>query len=254
MSDTFSYQDYVADEAFLKAYNEYQKKYSGTVRESDKKMIALVHDIANGMSDADGDLPRLLDIGCSTGNFLLHLKRMMGEKLRLCGGDLARSSIEACRNTPDLEGVEFDLLNILDLPREHYDIVVANVVLYLFSEEEYRKALKSIYGALRPGGSLVIYDFAHDFPQEIEIMEKTADHPEGLRLCFRSHEAVAAAFKEAGFASWDFQPFELPIDLPRVDNGTDVITYTRKDEHGERMAFRGVLFQPWCHMIARKGT
>jgi hypothetical protein len=68
----------------------------------------------------------------------------------------------------------------------------------------------------------------------------------------RALKAGKHAFRRAGFTSWDFWPFEVPIDLPKFEHKEDVITYTRKDEHGELMTFRGTLYQPWCHMVAQK--
>lgn len=180
------------------------------------------------------------------------MKRMIGDSVDLIGGDLAESSLDICRKNEGLAGIAFEYLNIMDLPKASYDLIVVNCVLYMMNDEQYGKSLASIQSALRSGGSLLIYDFAHTFPQEIEIIEKTASHPDGLRLCFRSQKRIIEAFKKVGFDEWKFWPFELPIDLPRIDHEQDIITYTRKDEHGERMAFRGTLYQPWCHMIAHK--
>ena len=42
-------------------------------------------------------------VGCSTGNFLLHLRRALPD-LELVGGELAESSLEICRHNPDLAG------------------------------------------------------------------------------------------------------------------------------------------------------
>jgi SAM-dependent methyltransferase len=248
MSKTFSYQSYIKDEKFLDAYNAYQARYATQIRESDKKIISIVKDVIASA----GQRSRVLDIGCSTGNLLLHMKGMIGDRAELVGGDLAESSLEICRKNDALSGVRFERLDILKLPVASYDVITANCVLYMMSDDQYTEALASIQSALRPGGSVLIYDFAHTFPQEIEIIEKTASHPEGLRLCFRSQKVIADAFRRAGFSSWDFWPFELPIDLPKIEHKEDIITYTRKDEHGARMAFRGTLYQPWCHMMARK--
>jgi hypothetical protein len=33
----------------------------------------------------------------------------------------------------------------------------------------------------------------------------------------------------------------------------DLNSYTVKTETGDRLLFRGALYQPWCHMIAHKG-
>ena len=61
------YERYVNDEKFLAGYNEYQSKYANDMRESDRVILALVANHGRGAS--------LLDIGCSTGNLLRHIKR-----------------------------------------------------------------------------------------------------------------------------------------------------------------------------------
>ena len=87
MSQKSSYQNYVTDEQFLSDYNSYQAKYAANIRESDKVMLAILRDVIAKYEKKDKPL-RLLDVGCSTGNLLLHLKYHFPE-LDLTGGDLA---------------------------------------------------------------------------------------------------------------------------------------------------------------------
>jgi SAM-dependent methyltransferase len=249
MTGEFSYREYVGDEAFLADYNDYQQKYALVPRESDKVIMELVGEY---VSKRDvGRSVDLLDIGCSTGNLLLHLKRMFPAVV-LEGGDLAESSLEICRANAALAGIKFTEMDIMTLPKQRYDLIVVNAVFYMFDEKQYEDSLTSVAASLRPGGSAIIYDFAHVFGQDIEILEKTSSHPDGLRICFRPMSKISACASRAGFSSVDFRPFELPIDLPRSPNNNEIITYTRISEDRERMAFRGTLYQPWCHMIAHK--
>lgn len=252
MSEGFSYQEYVTDEAFLRDYNAYQAKYAQQIRESDKVMIGLVRDILRSRDPAKGPL-RLLDIGCSTGNLLLHLKRLLPE-LQLTGGDLAESSLAECRVNPDLEGIAFQALDALDLPRDvRYDVITVNAVLYMMLDEQFEGALRSIAGALETGGTLIAFDFFHRFEQDLTINEVSKTHPNGLRLRFRPMARAKEALHAAGLESPVFRPFTLPIDLPRNPDDSELITYTVVTADGLRMPFRGILFQPWCHLTARKG-
>jgi 2-polyprenyl-3-methyl-5-hydroxy-6-metoxy-1,4-benzoquinol methylase len=41
--------------------------------------------------------PNILDIGCSTGNFLRYLRHMANRPLMLTGGDLMAPAIEECK-------------------------------------------------------------------------------------------------------------------------------------------------------------
>jgi SAM-dependent methyltransferase len=249
LPEEFDYRSYVTDDVFLDAYNEYQAKYAAQMRESDKVMLALMRDRLMTMG-ASGSAT-VLDIGCSTGNFLLHLRRAMPE-LQLVGGDLAESSLDVCRRNPALAGVSFERLDILDLPTGgRFDVVVVNAVLYMLSDEQFQQALDSLTGCLAPGGGLLIFDFFHAYPQQISIIERSHSHPDGLALNFRPFPLVSGWLEQRGFGDIEFHPFELTIDLPRTDD-PGLLTYTVRAADGAALAFRGTLFQPWCHMVAVK--
>lgn len=243
-----AYLDYVQDEDYLAMYNAYQAKYAHTMRESDRVLIGLVGErLAAGRT---GAAPSLLDIGCSTGNLLMHLRRAF-PGLRLTGGDLAQSSLDACRSNPELAGIEFSALDLLYLPADGaYDIITVNAVLFVLTGAQLARAFASLAGALRPGGTLIAFDFFHPFPQDLAITETSKNHPNGLTLHFRRQAEVAALLADAGFGTPDFRPFTLPIDLPMIDGDEMLITYTVPAADGRRLPFRGTLFQPWCHLIA----
>lgn len=248
MNENFSYQDYVADEAFLDSYNDYQGRYSKHIRESDKVIINLVKEI---ISKHPGKSLTVLDIGCSTGNLLLHLSKLIPDA-NYIGGDLAESSLEICRNSADLKDIKFERLDIVDLPHEQYDVIVVNAVFYMLDYMQYEQALKSIRRALCPGGYVIVYDFAHPFEhQNIVISETTFMRPSGLRLCFRPMKFIEEKMVMAGFEKPDFKPFEIPVKLPKPGYDQEVVTYTTESDEG-RLMFRGALYQPWCHIIARK--
>jgi SAM-dependent methyltransferase len=251
MSEDFSYHEYVTDEAFLRDYNAYQAKYAQQIRESDKVLIGLVRDIAERRDSAGGPL-RLLDIGCSTGNLLLHLKRLI-PGLALTGGDLAESSLAACRANPELSGIDFRMLDLLDLPGDsRYDVIAVNAVLYMMTDEQFEQALRSLVRALQPGGTMIAFDFFHPFEQDLTIIEASKTHPNGLRLRFRPISRATAALNAAGFENAVFRPFTLPIDLQRHQDPSELITYTVPAADGRRLPFRGTLFQPWCHLTAQR--
>jgi SAM-dependent methyltransferase len=242
------YSQYVSDKKLIDTYNDYQQKYKVEPRESDKVSISLAKSVAAGRANIS-----ILDIACSTGNFLRHLRAHF-PSAHLTGADLAVGFIEQCKKDPELAGIEFKVADMLKLPEiGHFDIISANAVTYLFDWPDYRSALKSIADALSPGGAYIGFEFVNPFTvQDLTIVETNDWNPDGLTLRIRPMKKVEQAMKESGFESVEFKPFTLPIDLPHPGHDADVVTYTRRDEHGERLAFRGVLYQPWCHFVARK--
>jgi 2-polyprenyl-3-methyl-5-hydroxy-6-metoxy-1,4-benzoquinol methylase len=251
MTDRPDYTEYVTDQAFLTKYNAYQARYRSAARECDKVLINLVVDALQRRPSRTA--PRLLDMGCSTGNFLLHLHRMLPE-LDATGADLAESSLEQCRRNPELAGVNFEKLDLFALPASgSFDVVVVNAVLYMMTDEQFEKALDSIHGALAVGGTVLAFDFFHGFDQHVSILEKSDSHPDGLPISFRPQSLVAGWMQKHGFEKPQYFPFTLPIDLPK-SNEPGLPTYTVKTVEGVRLPFRGTLFQPWCHMMADKAT
>ena len=153
-----NYKKYVTDDETLVKYNEYQKKYRTSIRDSDKKII----DIISNLSKLD-DNPSILDIGCSTGNLLYHIQKEF-PNATLFGGDLSQTSIEICKRDEELKKISFstkDMLNINEYDK--YDLIIVNAVTCLFTWEEYGKAIQSIFSALKKGVYLIDFEWLHPF-------------------------------------------------------------------------------------------
>ena len=248
-----SYREYVADEGFQRDYSEYQRRFMENARECDKATIEFIHDIvADDLSQ--GKRPAVLDIGCSRGNVLRHLKHAL-PNLALTGGDMVTSILDENRRDPDLEGIQFEDMNVLELGNEgQFDVVTMSAVLFIFGDAEFDTAVGNIANALKAGGSFIAFDFFHPFEQSITIVENAVGHPDGLPIRFRPYSFVRPALLKHGFANVEFKPFAIQIDLPRPDNYENNDTYTVRTDRGDRMNFRGTLYQPWCHLVAQKAA
>jgi len=237
-------------------YNVYQRRYAEEPRQSDKVLLALIAEAIDPTLQS-GEEIALLDIGCSTGNLLFHIKNALPD-LKLIGGDLSPNAVEACRADPRLSGIGFQVMDVFELPASRFNAIVANAVNVFFSIEQYDEAIASIAKSLKPNGYYFAYEWLHSFNQDIQIVEKTRSHVDGLKFHFRPFSVVEPIFKRHGFDSVEFRPFVIPIDLERgakyTDDDTgfeDINTYTVKTESGERLQFRGALYQPWCHLVAQ---
>lgn len=242
-----SYGEYASGE-----YLEYQKKYAAKIRESDRVIIELVRGIVEKHGSGRAPLS-LVDIGCSSGNLLLHLKHQV-PGIELTGGEAFPKIVEECRKNPELAGIRFEQMDLLAVDHgKHFDIVIVNAVLFLFAEGDFDRAVSNIARATKKGGHFITFDLFHPVEQELLILEKSETHPDGLNLHFRPYSKVRAAVEKHGFENVTFRTFAIPIDLPRRGRAADITSHTVRTEDGERLIFRGTLFTPWCHLVTEKG-
>lgn len=252
------WQRYTTDEKWGRTYSAYQQKYKSNPRESDKKSARLV---AAAIQRMDlGHRPRILDIGCSTGNFLRHLTEVLPH-VELTGGDLMQGHLDECRKDPSLADVTFETMNILDLPTARpFDVITANAVTYFFDNPDYERATRAIADALVPGGFFIGFELIFPGSKSRTVIEPSDAHPEGLKVELRSEDFARRTFHEAGFDEFEHLPWEMPIDLPKPEpTGTDadLISWTEMDDlTGRRLLWRGIdpatrWYQPWAHIVAR---
>lgn len=255
------YRQYVKTGSVANEYLAYQERWADDLRESDRVLIEHVRAATADLPEAGRPDPLVIDIGCSTGNLLRHLRQAM-PGLSLAGGEYSPEALAACRANPDLAGIPFAEMDVVNLDAEaSYDVVIVNAVLYLMDDEDFASALAGLGRAICDGGTLLVFDFFHPFRHDLAIVERSRSQPAGLPLHFRPQDGVQALLRDAGFGDVRFEPFRIPIDLERgstyTDNASgfeDLNSYTVRAESGDRLLFRGTLFQPWCHLVAVKAS
>ncbi|WP_207431106.1 class I SAM-dependent methyltransferase [Sabulibacter ruber] len=113
---------------------------------------------------------RLLDVGCGAGNFALKmLSKVPGLDCTLV--DLSNPMLRRAQErvsgatTGQVETLQGDIREV-ELPENHYDIILAGAVLHHLREEaEWEFVFRKLFKALRAGGSLWISDLVvHDNP------------------------------------------------------------------------------------------
>lgn len=111
----------------------------------------------------------LLDLGCGAGNFSLKLAQ--GFRLeRITLVDLSANMLDRAMERLAATGAELRAMQCdvrdLNLDAESQDLIVAAAVLHhLRAEVEWATVFRQLYSALKPGGSLWIWDLiSHDIP------------------------------------------------------------------------------------------
>jgi len=168
----------------------------------------------------------LLDLGTGTGRMLLLLKDIYR---RAVGVDASRDMLAVARanlDAEDLTRAVVRLGDILNLPLENedFDLVIVHQVLHFLEHPEV--ALVEAARVLRPGGRLVVVDFA---PHDLEYLRAEHAH---LRLGF-SHKAMADWMKGAGLE------VDRVVDLPFSGAEQRSLTVTVWLAHDPRMLIAG---------------
>jgi tRNA (cmo5U34)-methyltransferase len=130
----------------------------------------------------------LLDVGCGAGNYTLALlERLPGLDVTLL--DLSAPMLERARmrvsavTSGSVRTVQGDVRDVV-LPASQYDaIVAAGVLHHLREEREWQSVFAKLYTALKPGGSLWIYDLVEHAmpPVEADMKRRYAGYLEEIQ-------------------------------------------------------------------------
>src|ERR1700733_14064135 len=119
----------------------------------------------------------LLDIGCGAGNYTLKMLSKV-PNLNCMLNDLSMPMLQKAKErvSPQTTGtitlIQDDMRN-LDLPDNHFDIILAAATLHhLRDDNDWELMFNKIYKALKPGGSFWISDLiTHDSEWIIKLFE-----------------------------------------------------------------------------------
>lgn len=102
----------------------------------------------------------ILDLGCGTGSLTIPMAQRTGARVVGIDGDPAILARAAAK--PGSEGVEWTeaLVDALPLATGEADFVVSSLVFHHLPLETKRAALAEAHRVLKPGGSLIVADWA----------------------------------------------------------------------------------------------
>ena len=128
---------------------------------------------------------RLLDVGCGAGNYaikvLSELSRKSPGRQAACDVtllDLSRPMLDRAKErvsaatSGTVETLQADVREV-DLGRERFDLIVtASTLHHLRTDAEWESVFAKFFAALRPGGSLWIYDLLESDSPEIAALDR----------------------------------------------------------------------------------
>jgi SAM-dependent methyltransferase len=146
-----------------------------------KDALALLHDEVHTRYYGCGltiptDLKgcKVLDLGSGAGRDCYALSYLVGEEGEVVGVDMTDEQLDVANSLVDyhtekfnykkpnvrfLKG-EIEKLDLLDLPDNHFDVIVSNCVINLSTDKE--AVLKEVYRILKPGGEMYFSDVYSD--------------------------------------------------------------------------------------------
>ncbi|WP_442589057.1 class I SAM-dependent methyltransferase [Pedobacter sp. AW31-3R] len=112
------------------------------------------------------DLTSVLDIGCGAGNYAVKLMEAVNNPevtlldLSRPMLDKAQERVSAATNG-EVKIMKGDF-RTLDFGNNQYEVIIATAVLHhLRDDEDWESSFKKLYGLLKPGGSIWIFDLVH---------------------------------------------------------------------------------------------
>lgn len=159
-----------------------------------------------GVSPGD----RVLDVGCGTGTQTIVARRRSRPGGSVVGVDVSPKMLGVARRKARRAGLDitFRQADAATLPfeDERFDVVTMMTVMHMVPESERRLALREVTRVLRPGGRLLLVDYAGDPERRGGLIARHGMHG---RFDLRDwHEPLA----EEGVAQIDHGPLDW-LDL-----------------------------------------
>ncbi|HCL4480259.1 TPA: methyltransferase domain-containing protein [Clostridium botulinum] len=102
---------------------------------------------------------KVVDLGHSTGETILNLKRNINKSFKIIGIDSSQKMIiEAKNKLSDITDVELINADITDLKLPKADLVISNLTMQFISIENRRKVINNIYNSLNEGGAFIMVE------------------------------------------------------------------------------------------------
>lgn len=143
---------------------------------------------------------KALDVGCGPGALAIAMSEMVGEGGEVVGIDASLEMIETARRKTKRQSlpVRFEAAAIesLSFPGASFDLATSTFMLHHLPDEAQRAGLAEVRRVLKPGGRLVIADFASESGSLLGHLLSILGHAHGGS----TFPSLESKLREAGFA------------------------------------------------------
>ena len=179
--------------------------------------------------------PRVLDIGCASGDFLYYL-RSMYPAAKLTGMDVTSEFLDKARfAVPGADFLVGDVFAGTGLPREPFDLVFMSGVNYLFADH------KPWLRNLRSLAARRAYVFGVFNPEDLDVramVQRSGDENSVTPWNLISKKTISL-FLNAEGVNHRFLDWELPIPSPRTHEDP-LRSWTVEAKSGQQLVVNGM--------------
>ena len=193
---------------------------------------------------------KILDVGCSTGDFLWFLKENL-PNAELVGIDVDEELLQRARK--EVPGVEFIRANIIEDKLEHrFDLIFMLGVHSIFDKIE--QWLDPMVDLLKENKESVIYVFGFFNPEDLDVLirsrSSSTEGPWEAGWNLYSRKSVMDYCEKKNWKC-SFLDFQIEIDIPK--NEEDPLrSYTILMKDDKRLVMNGMqLVQPFGFMVIK---
>ena len=193
--------------------------------------------------------PRVLDVGCATGD-LLHYFGTLFPHAELFGFDFLKKLLDrAKKEVKNAQFFQIDITKRSTLPRSKYDAIFMVGVHSIF--DDYKSWLDNLLWLLNDGGTIFVMGTFN--PEPVDVLIKTRDvsqfEPDSWQSGWNLFSIkTISRHLDRRKAQYQFIPFELPIDIKK--NLKDPLrSWTEKLENGKRMVINGTQLRHTVYVL-----
>jgi SAM-dependent methyltransferase len=166
--------------------------------------------------------PRILDIGCATGDFLFYLSSLY-PNASLTGIDVMSELLTRAKSeVPDCEYVQADICDEGALPNQKYEAIFMNGVHSIF--DEIHPWLSNVVRLIDQTGNGKAFIFGIFNPENVDVLVKARYSNQSQDSawqpgwnCF-SKSSIQQALDKIGVKSFTFHDWSIGIDIPHHES------------------------------------